>query len=249
MKKGKNLRNKSNKKTSKKEVKEAPIEPVPLQYYGESKINETLKFPNWFYSDVDMGEATSESGAKESINEEEVKSSDDEIDPNSTSGLYKRAMENFRSTAHSRGGPIGIDNPIAEESLGFKAEPQKKREYPYIRYNQSHGNSSFVTKTGTLKFLSKSFFSCGIGMFGDIESVYRHFGICAVKSILSEVQNNFNTTLRESQGDRFIFGLFSITDRYEELVNYFYKIASTASDFEQNFNSENRIIIFTLKLK
>jgi len=86
-------------------------------------------------------------------------------------------------------------------------------------------------------------------MFGDIESVYRHFGICAVKSILSEVQNNFNTTLRESQGDRFIFGLFSITDRYEELVNYFYKIASTASDFEQNFNSENRIIIFTLKLK
>jgi len=249
MKKGKNLRNKSNKKTSKKEVKEAPIEPVPFQYYEKSEVNETLKLPNWFFSDVDMGESASKDEIEESINKEETRRSDDEIDPNSTSGLYKRAMESLQSTAHSRGGTIGIDNPITEESLGLKAEPQKKREYPYIRYNPSHRNSSFVTKTGTLRFLSKPFFSCGIGMFGDIESVYRHFGICAVKSILSEVQNNFNTTLRESQGDRFIFGLFSITDRYEELVNYFYKIASTASDFEQNFNSENRIIIFTLKLK
>lgn len=135
-----------------------------------------------------------------------------------------------------------------------KIEKKKKQKEsssndPVIRMVGSETYSLEISTEQYLSVKKWNEFSCGVRLFGGIEEIYQNYGIDSAKKLIDFVINNFNSLCRESGINGGIFGLFSITDRYEELINYFYKIAHTASDFENNPNSDSRIIIFTLKLK
>lgn len=128
-------------------------------------------------------------------------------------------------------------------------EPQEKEiEYPTINSINERVARIYFTRKVQLRYSKITNFSCGVGIFGDIEELYRRYGIDTIITTIDYILNEFNSLLNKNGHLRIRFAQFSVTDRYEELVKYFYKVAHTATDFEPNPNSDNRISVFTLKV-
>lgn len=91
-------------------------------------------------------------------------------------------------------------------------------------------------------------FSCGVGLLADIEKTYLQYGIEGVKELLNLIRLNLNEELSILNLSNLAFIQLSVTNQYEELIQFLYKFSDSASNFIQNPNSDNEIGVFIIEI-